>query len=330
MNADDARGIRASARRIGLLVGLSSALIIAVGIGSLVWLIAAGARPERRPAPDAGESGHRVDHVVVDVDKVLPGVIIFGILAVILLGFIAWAVARWAVLPLGETLRLQRNFIADASHELRTPLAALVSRTQILDRRNAKGEPLDDVIVKLRRDAETMSDVLTDLLTAAAAADAGGTQESAVSLVARPGPVIAQVIERLEPIAASQSVRLDHRCDAAGAAAMPEATLVRACTALVDNAVAHSPAGGVVTVTCSDAGEHIAIRVEDQGPGIAEADRGRVFERFARGAGAVEDSGFGLGLALVQDIAVRVGGSVRIERSSAEGTVFLLLVPRVS
>lgn len=326
MSSTDDRSIRASARRIGLLVGVTSALIIAMGIGVLVWRIHARSRPE----PVEGlHRGHLGDHGVVDVDDVIPWLVVFGLIAVVCLGLIAWASARRAVAPLAEALRLQRNFVADASHELRTPLTALVSRTQILERRRDRGEPIDDVIVKLRRDAESMSDVLTDLLTAAAA-DAGSLQEGAPDAVADPMEALVQAVERMEPLATPHGVRIECTGMSTADVALSPPTLERICGALVDNAISHSPQAGVVTVTCRVSGGEVEIRVGNQGPEIPEADRARVFERFVRGPETGRHRGFGLGLALVREVAIRARGSVEIDETSPRGTVFLLRLPAVS
>lgn len=326
--ADDAR-VRTSARRIGLLVGVSSALIIALGVSALIAVILSTARPERGPGPRPVDG----DHVVVDVDRVVPWLLLFGTVAVLLLGLIAWASARRSVRPLVEALRLQRNFVADASHELRTPLAALVSRTQILERRRQRGEEIDEVIAKLRGDADAMGEVLTELLTAAAT-DAGDAQNRDArggearrpdtSDVAR---AVGVAIERMEPLAEERGVRLLRDVLPAGMVSVSETALVRACVALLDNAIEHSPEGGAVTVRCVAAEGAAEIRVQDQGSGIAAEDRERIFERFARGPETGRRRGFGLGLSLVREIARRAGGSVRVERSSAGGTVFLLSLP---
>lgn len=328
MSAVDDRTIRASSRRIGLLVGVSSALIIAAGVAALVWLIRTRARPEHQGGRPHGMG----DHIVIDVDDVVPWLVAFAVTTVALLGFIAWAAARRAVRPLVEALRLQRNFVADASHELRTPLAALVGRTQILERRRGRGQPIDDVVVKLRRDAESMGDVLTDLLTAAAV-DAGSVQEESGETSSDPRAAIDRAVERIEPLAAPRNVKIvrtgeDMPTGEGGArVGLPEATLTRACVALIDNAVDHSPQAGAVTVDCRLRGRSVEIRVADEGPGIPAAERERVFQRFARGPETGRHRGFGLGLALVREVAVRAGGRVEIERSSAEGTVFLLSLP---
>jgi len=122
-------------------------------------------------------------------------------------------------------------------------------------------------------------------------------------------------------------VRLEPSVTGTPAVRMPEVTLTRLCVALIDNAVYHSPRGAVVAVTATTAGHGIEVRVADQGPGIRPEDRARIFERFARGPETGRRRGFGLGLALVKDVASRVGGSVEVERTSPAGTTFLLSLP---
>src|SRR5689334_9945265 len=141
--ADDERRVRDAATRVGLWVGLASTIVIAAGVGILIAVILATSRPDR-PGPDLdGDHGMGgFDHIVVDVDRVVPWVLGLGVVGVVLLSVIAWFAARRSVRPLSEALRMQRNFVSDASHELRTPLTALSSRVQILQRRHDRGEPI--------------------------------------------------------------------------------------------------------------------------------------------------------------------------------------------
>ncbi len=331
---DDEARVRGFSRRIGLLVGLSSGVIIAAGIVVLIIFILSTARPERGADHEPAD----LDRVVVDVDRVVPWLVIFGIVAVLLLGVIAWVSARRAVRPLAEALRLQREFVADASHELRTPLTALVSRIQILDRRQSRGEPIEDVVAKLHGDADAMAETLTDLLMIAAAEGAGNASvESDVGRVVlgRAAAAVDAAVERIAPLADERNVRID--CDIGPHAdrsvsdlvQLSEAALTRACVVLLDNAIGHTPDGGAVGVSCRAEVAKVEIRVEDRGPGIPAADQERIFERFARGSQTGRRRGFGLGLALARELAQRAGGRLVIERTSPQGTVFLVTLPRV-
>lgn len=326
--------VRRISRRIGLLVGISSCVIIAAGISVLVIVILATARPER----GVGHEPSDLDHVVIDVDQVVPWLVAFGIIAVLLLGVIAWVSARRAVRPLAGALRLQREFVADASHELRTPLTALVSRIQILERRQARGEPIEDVITKLHGDADAMTETLTDLLTIAAAEDArNGDAEGHNwrTALACASAAVEAAVERLAPLADERRVHIDfenrpHSDRSEGAMVqLSEVALSRACIVLLDNAIGHTPDGGTVAVSCRAGATTVEIRVEDHGPGIPSEDQERIFERFARGTETGRRRGFGLGLAVARELAQRANGSLVIERTSPHGTVFLMTLPRI-
>jgi two-component system OmpR family sensor kinase len=319
---DDQRRVQRAAMAIGLYVGIASAIVIAGGVGILIAAILLNRRPEG--LEHGGEEGERHgsgDDFVIDVDRVLPLVIVLGVLGVVLLAAVAWLAARRSVRPLGDALRLQRNFVADASHELRTPLTTLTSRIQLLQRRQDRGEPIDGTIAELREDAAMMTDVLTDLLLAA---------EGGVGDVREPASVSAAVdtaVASLRPLADEAGVvlRADIRSEAT--VVLPSVTLVRLVVALVDNALQHSPAGGEVTVVVSADGAHALIRVTDRGSGIRGISPDSVFERFARSTESGRRRGFGLGLSLVRDVAVRAGGSVEVESTSDAGTTFLLRLP---
>lgn len=319
----DAERVRRAARSVGLYVGVASAVIITAGVGILVAVIVTTSRregAEHGGAPIGGETGGRsFDDLVVDLDRVLPAVIVLGVIGVLLLGIVAWFAARRSVRPLGAALQAQRNFVADASHELRTPLTTLSSRIQVLQRRRDRGEPIDETIVELRRDAAMMSDVLTDLLLVAEGE--AGTAAAEVS------DSVSAAVASLRALAEDGGVALVARSAGELRVALPAVTLTRVLVALIDNAIQHSPAGATVTITDTGEGEDAAIRVTDTGSGITGIDTARVFERFARSSESGRRRGFGLGLSLVRDVAARAGGSVEVEQTSAHGTTFLLRLP---
>lgn len=328
MNDDaDRRRIRRAAAHVGLLVGAASAVVVTAGVAILVAVLLLSARPELHH-----DGGGRIgppdgDRIVVDVDRILPWVVALGLAGVALLALVAWFAARRAVAPLAGALRLQRRFVADASHEIRTPLTALTSRAQILERRYRRGENLTDTLAALRADASVMDAVLTDMLLTAE-----GTATDA-----EPAPVDAALRSAAATVAplaeeAGVRVRIGDGGDAGDGlrVRLPRVTLDRLCVALLDNAVQHTPAGGEVALSARSEGTGVAIRVRDGGPGIADGDRERIFERFARGPESGRRRGFGLGLALVREAAGAAGGRIEIERTSAAGTTMLLWLPQAA
>ena len=100
--------------------------------------------------------------------------------------------------------------------------------------------------------------------------------------------------------------------------------------ALADNALAHTPPGGRVTITTSTEQHRAVITVADTGTGITGVDQARIFDRFVRTSGTGGSQGqrsFGIGLALVREIAVAAGGTVEVASTGPEGTVMKMTLP---
>ncbi|QKJ20466.1 sensor histidine kinase [Microbacterium hominis] len=331
--ASDRARVQRSALRVGLWVGLASAGVVATVTSVTVAVMLASSQTDRRPPrfggddgagfPEGGPGARRV----VDLDDILPIALVLGVLGVIALGFIAWYAARRASAPLAQALEVQRAFVADASHELRTPLTTLTSRIQLAQHRAARGGDVGGVLGDLQRDAAVMDAVLTDLLVTA---EAAGTQTGDDAAVTSVADATSDAVRVISPPAEDVGVVIDVDVAHAPPVAADRIGLGRALTALLDNAVRHAPRGSRVAVSAVAAGRSVEIRVADTGPGIAAADRERVFERFTRSTPPEPNTrrGFGLGLALVRDIATRFGGSVRVEENSPTGAVFVLTLPR--
>jgi len=323
MSTSDEQRARRAALAVGGFVGVASAVIITAGVVILlvVILVTGHHEGDHRPPPPANGTPTPGDSFVVDVDHVLPWVIGLGIVGVALLTLVAWLAARRAAEPLAEALQLQRNFVADASHELRTPLTALSARIQLLQRRHQRGQPIDDTLLDLRRDADAMTALLTDLLLTAEGTNAAPDVPTVVTDAAR------HAIEAMTPLASDADVILDLRAEPSALVDVPRVTVTRVTIVLLDNAIQHAPAGSTVSLTVGRDGRAITLRVADRGGGIVGIDPERVFDRFARSGETGRRRGFGIGLALVKEVATRYGGDVTVESTSSEGTVFLLTLP---
>ncbi|WP_353113183.1 HAMP domain-containing sensor histidine kinase [Microbacterium sp.] len=321
--AADRRRVQRSALRTGLWVGLASAAVVSIITVVIVTVMVTASRPDRRPRPAGGPGGH--DGRILDLDDVLPVAILLGLAGVLALAVIAWYASRRASEPLAEALGVQRAFVADASHELRTPLTTLNSRIQLAEHRLQQGGDVGAVLHDMRHDAEVMDAVLTDLLLAADSAGARSDDAGADTPVSE---AVAAAVAVIGPRAESRGVRVETIASEDLRVAADPTALTRALIALLDNAVRYAADDGVVRVAAAPDGRRVALRVSDDGPGLGDLDPERVFERFARSTASSERRGFGLGLALVRDIATRFGGSVEVEETSARGTVFLLVLPR--
>ena len=213
---------------------------------------------------------------------------------------------------LGQTLAAQRSFIADAAHELRTPLTAVHLQAQLAERAGtdaARSAALADLKGGLDRATRLSEQLLALAREDPEIADRPFTQ---VDLAA----IARTVVANAAPLAVARSIDLG--IDADTPATMPgdAEALTTLVSNLIDNALRYTPSGGRVDVTVTPAVAGARLVVADTGPGIPEADRERVFDRFFRGSAAHADGaarGSGLGLAIVKRIVERHHGRLMLK-----------------
>jgi two-component system, OmpR family, sensor histidine kinase MprB len=217
---------------------------------------------------------------------------------------------------LDESVRAQRQLVADASHELRTPVTSLRTNIEVLladpeldheDRQRL----LSDVVEQ----SEELSALVGDLIDLAR----GDLPEGATEDL-RLDRFVEEAVARGRRN--SPTVRFEAELEPLLLEGVPE-RLGRAINNLLDNAAKHSPPGGVVEVTVDADG----VRVRDHGPGIEPQDLPHVFDRFYRGANSRGSQGSGLGLAIVRQVAEQHGGSVSAENAPGGGAIFRLRLP---
>jgi signal transduction histidine kinase len=219
---------------------------------------------------------------------------------------------------LERSAQVQRRLVEETSHELRTPLAVLITGADVLLQHP---EPDLDLyregLERSRNAAERLRDAVGELLV-----DARGR---ARVIARRPTDVTAlvrEVFEEVGALAASRSVGLEQHGEAAEAP-VDGPSCRRAIANLVHNAVKHAPEGTSVVVEVERADAGISVHVTDEGPGIPEAERDRIFERFWRGDRA---PGTGLGLPIARQIAQAHGGEVAL-LDTDRGCRFRLSLP---
>lgn len=211
---------------------------------------------------------------------------------------------------LETSVERQRRFVADASHELRSPIASL--RTQ-LEVGVAHPELLD--VPGAVEDTVRLQRLAADLLLLARLDAGERPAEARVDLAAMVREESSQRVADRIPVQVGEL--------AAGEVAGSRGQLARVLGNLLDNAQRHAAAS--VRVAVVREGEWAVLRVEDDGPGVPEGERERIFERFVRldDARARDDGGAGLGLAIARDVAERHGGSLAVRA----GSVFELRLP---
>lgn len=210
----------------------------------------------------------------------------------------------------------QRNFVADAAHELRSPLTALKLQVQGLQR--ATDDAARDRAAQRLGQGIDRAIALVGQLLVLARQDAGSAQAAAPADLDLQSLVRRTVAEWL-PQAHARRIDLGvPRADAATVHGQADALAILLRN-LLDNAIKFTPEGGQVDVELrAQPGAGLLLAVDDSGPGIAEADRDRVFDRFFRSPDATA-GGSGLGLAIVKAVADRHGAQLRLDRSAQLG-----------
>jgi two-component system sensor histidine kinase MprB len=215
---------------------------------------------------------------------------------------------------LEESVGRQRRLVADASHELRTPLTAARTNVDLL----REGKLPQDEAQRALDEAAVELDALTRLLSDLVELARGEERKLRIEEVAL-DDLVAGVVERAQ--ARAPHVTFVTSLSPTHVRADP-LLLERAVSNLLDNAVKYSPDGAPIEVTVRG-GE---VVVQDHGPGIAQEDLPRVFDRFYRAAAARSKPGAGLGLAIVREAAEAHGGTATAE-STATGARFRLALP---
>jgi two-component system sensor histidine kinase MprB len=220
---------------------------------------------------------------------------------------------------LDDSVRAQRQLVADASHELRTPVTSLRTNIEVL----LAGAKLDDedrrrLLTDVVEQSEELSALVGDLIELARGdLPAGSAEDTRLDRIVEESVARAR---RNSPAITFETTLAPVIVDG-----VPE-RLGRAVNNLLDNAARHSPPGGVVEVVVDSGG----VRVRDHGSGIDAQDLPYVFDRFYRGESSRGQQGSGLGLAIVRQVAEQHGGSVTAENAPDGGALFWLRVPTMA
>ena len=217
----------------------------------------------------------------------------------------------------------QRQLVADTSHELRSPIASIRQHAEVAlahPERTTAPELAETVLAESLRLARMVDDLL--LLARA--------DEQTLALDRRPLDLDDLALEAARGVRQDQRVEVDAAGVSAGRVHGDADGLRRVVANLADNAVRHARTRVAFSVV--EDGDQVHLRVEDDGPGIAQGDRDRVFERFVRldEARARDAGGSGLGLAIVAELVAAHGGTVHIGESALGGTLVEVRLPRAA
>jgi two-component system OmpR family sensor kinase len=223
---------------------------------------------------------------------------------------------------LGVLVTSQQRFIAHAAHELRSPLTTLYGELSLALRKERDGASYRRTIEEALDSSRRLKLLAEDLLTLARLGTAADEPDERFGVLARIDAAVEMV--RLE--ASERGVRMEVGGEDASVTGRSR-DVERMVRNVLENAILHSPAGGRVEIR-TNVGDTVEIAVSDEGPGVPEAERERIFEPFYRGARERADDarGAGLGLVIAREIARAHGGDVLLDEA-ARGARFVLRLP---
>ena len=216
-----------------------------------------------------------------------------------------------------------KALISDISHQTRTPIANLLLYASLLSESDLPPEQREQTQALITQ-AEKLS-FLIQALVKTSRLEAG-----IVAPVPAPnpvGPLLEGAAEQEEHAAQAKQITLT-ALPFQGSAAFDPRWTGEALGNVVDNAIKYSPAGSRVRIRVREFEFYVCIQVEDQGPGIPEEERARIFGRFCRGGQVQQEEGVGIGLYLARQILERQDGYIRVSSREGEGSCFGLYLPR--
>jgi signal transduction histidine kinase len=304
-------------------------------------------------------------------DELMTPLIRAGIVALVLSFILGWFIARWITGPLQkiaisagqigegnyvkvpikgplevrqlggvinemvtkvqESMKSQKDFVANVSHEFKTPLTSIQGFAQALfDGAINKRADTQQAAKIILGETERLNFLVNDLLTLARL-DAG-------TIVMEKSPVeisqlIRNILEKFHFQINLAEIKIEKKLIDPMVVPMDAERISQVLNNLIDNAIKFSPKGGTIRITTFSDGTFGNIQITDYGAGISEADQARIFERFyqtdkSRKGG--QGRGVGLGLAIARQIVLAHGGSISVESRLEEGSTFMVKLPLIN
>ena len=224
---------------------------------------------------------------------------------------------------LSESFATQHQFSGNAAHELRTPLAIMQTKLELFaaEHKNMEGDTAE-LVRSQAEQLDRLSRLVHTLLEMSNLSSAPRSDRIELA------PLVEEIITDLTPLASQNDITMEQDCDNVVITGS-DALIYRLVFNLIENAVKYNRRGGSVSVSVHKENSDVVVRVSDTGCGIPEEYRESIFQPFFRvdKSRSRQMGGVGLGLALVHEIAVLHGGSVRAESGNKPGTVFIVTLP---
>lgn len=254
--------------------------------------------------------------------------VLFGIgafISWIALTLLTWFFIRRMLLPIEENHKKQTQFIASASHELRSPLAVMLSSLSAA--RIAAHDEQVHFFDSIESEGRRMAHLIQDMLTLANSDNHAWTMHPSFVEM---DTLLLDTYEKYEILAKEKGLHLEVslpdgpspacRCD--------RERIAQILSILIDNAFSYTPCGGKVKLMLSSTQKFCILTVQDNGPGIPDNEKCKIFDRFYRTDFSHHDrEHFGLGLCIAKEIAVQHKGTIQVEDCPGGGCAFLVSLP---
>jgi len=250
--------------------------------------------------------------------------VVLNAVALVFGGLFSYWFAGRTLKPIAKAHEAQTRFVGDASHELRTPLANIRAENEVfLRQKSFTAEETRELVTSNLEEVQRLEHLSRDLLAL--------TQYGQVDLTVGDVDVntlVDDALSQIKKVMEGRAVKVERQLQPAQLHGNQE-SLVRLLVILLDNAVKYGPQAGKVFIAGAKHGSNYVITVRDEGKGIAAKDLPYIFDRLYRGdpARATTISGYGLGLALAQEIVQANQGSIRAYNAPKGGAVLSVQLP---
>lgn len=276
------------------------------------------------PHPEDDFQDAQLYHAQVARQHLNQDLIILNAVALVAGGLVSYWFAGRTLRPIARVHEAQARFVADASHELRTPLANIRAENEVFLRQKAfTPEETRELVQSNLEEVQRLEHLSRDLLALSQYGQSDLPKEMVAIKTA-----VREAVAQTDSLLKAKAVRVERQLGEGSVRANRE-SLVRLLVILIDNAVKYGPREGTIYIAGVQHAANYVITVRDEGPGIDPKDAPHVFERLYRGdpARANTTSGYGLGLALAQEIVQAHSGSIKTYNSPQGGAVFSVQLP---
>lgn len=257
------------------------------------------------------------------LDSIQNDLIVIDLIILILATGSSYFFAGYTLRPIQKSLENQKAFSEHASHELRTPLAVMKNDMEVLLRNPSPTKELVQAALRSNiEEIDHLTAMTKDLLTLARSRANTSVASEKVNLA----EMVRGVALKMRPLSEKKGIVISIAAENPVAVMGRKGELARVLTNLLQNAIAHTPSGGSITVKVKEEGLYALMRVSDTGTGIDPKDLPHIFERFYKGEGT---DGNGLGLSIVKELIAQHSGEISIESEKGKGTSATIRLPRI-